>query len=57
VLSYIAIFVPNIYHVRLRYLSVSFQISITFVLDIYQFRIRYHKKQPPLCFYVIVAER
>jgi len=41
-------FVSDIYHGRFRYLSVASQISITVVLDIYQFQFRHHKKQPHL---------
>jgi len=46
-------FVSDIYHVCFRYLSVASQISITFVLDIYQFQFRHHNKQPHLWCYIV----
>jgi len=46
-------FVSDIYHGRFRYLSVASQISITVVLDIYQFQFRHHKKQPHLWCYIV----
>jgi len=46
-------FVSDIYHVCFRYLSVASQISITFVLDIYQLQFRRHNKQPHLLCHIV----
>jgi len=47
----------DICRVRLRYLSVASQISVSCVSDICQLQIRYHKKKPPLLFDIILLKR